>query len=333
MRAVAICDQLGPVATLVKQEKQTGFGTYLLTGYSEREGGSGQRRMQLTLEDATGRITGFAWPEAHDAILIPPIPSPVSVQARVRLFDAKPQLTLQSLAGLGSTAVPRATDLLPRYRCPESVLPAFDRLARLEASLPAPLDGFLREILLDPMIGVPFLRCRASVSHHHAWIGGLLTHSTELLDVAEALARFVLPNDAWSPHIAQLGYLLHDVGKLRSVGEYRRPDNALTVRHETMTIEMMGPHLQWLERRDPKLAVGLRAVFDYLLIPYRSREVPNYFVAELVATLDHWSAATREPKELDYLLAHGRKGRKRMPFAVRQAANDDLHDQEVRDAG
>lgn len=333
MRAVAISDRLGPVATLVKQEKQTGFGTYLLTGYSEREGGSGQRRMQLTLEDATGRTTGFAWPEAHDAILIPPIPSPVSVLGRVRIFDAKPQLTLQSLAGLDSAAVPRATVLLPRYSCSEPALPAFDRLVQLEASLPPPLDGFLREVLLDPLIGVPFLRCRASVSHHHAYIGGLLTHSTELLDIAEAMVRFVLPNDEWSPYIAQLGYLLHDMGKLRSVGEYRRPDHALTVRHETMTIEMMGPHLQWLERRDPKLAVGLRAVFDYLLIPYKSRDIPNYFVAELVATLDHWSAATREPKELEYLLVHGRKGRKRMPCAVRQAANDDLHDQEVRDAG
>lgn len=329
---VALSDQLGPVATLATQEKQTGFGTYLLTHYSEREGASGQRRMQVTLEDATGRITGFAWPEAHDAILIPPIPSPVSVLARVRIFDDKPQLTLLSLAGLGSAAVPLATDLLPRHRCPESALPAFDRLIQLEASLPSPLDGFLREILLDPEIGVPFLRCRASVSHHHASIGGLLIHSTELLNVAEEMVRFVLPNDSWSPHLAKLGFLLHDVGKLRSVGEYRRPDYALAVRHEAMNIEMIAPHLRWLERRDPKLAVGLRAVFDYLATPSKARDIPNYFVAELVAKLDQWSAATHEPGDLGYLLTHGRKGKK-PTFLVRKAANDAVHDQEVPDAG
>jgi len=42
-------------------------------------------------------------------------------------------------------------------------------LARLEAELPAPLDGFLRSVLLDPAITLPFLRCRASVSHHHSF--------------------------------------------------------------------------------------------------------------------------------------------------------------------
>jgi 3'-5' exoribonuclease len=333
VRAVTQSDQLGPVATLMTQKKQMGSGTFLLTSYSKVKGESGRIRIQVALEDATGRVTGIAWPEAHDAILVPPVPSPVSVMARVRRFNDKPYLNLLALAGVGADAVGRATDLLPRHRCGDSVLAAFERLASLEASLPEPLGGFLREVLLDPVIGVPFLRCRGSVRHHHALVGGLLVHSTEFLDIAETVVRFVLPNDEWSPHLAKLGYLLHDLGKLRSVGEYRRPDYGLTARHETMTIEMIAPHLSWLERREPKLAVGLRAVFEYLSIPYHARPIPNYFVAELVAKLDQWSAAAYEPKGLDYLLINGWKGKKREPLQIRDAANDPLHDQELPDAG
>lgn len=332
MRSVTVTDDLGPIASLAGKQHQTGFGTYLLTGYSERQGDSGQRRLQLTLEDATGRLTAFGWPEAQDAMLIPPIPAPVSVLARVAIYNDQPQLKLQSLAGLESAAVIRATDLLPRHRCPEAALPAFESLVKLETSLPEPLAGFLREVLLDPVIGIPFLRCRASVRHHHAEIGGLLTHSTELLDVAEAVARFVLPTDVWSPHLAKLGYLLHDLGKLRSVGELRRPDYALTVRHEVVTIEMMAPHLRWLERRDPRLAVGMRAVFDYLATPHKARRVPNYFVAEMVSKLDHWSAAKNERRDLTYLIAHGHKGQKLPASVVHAAANDDVHLPEVRHA-
>lgn len=311
----------------------TGCGLYLLTHYKEVENSGGKSWMQFTLEDATGRMTGFGWPEAQEAILIPPIPSPVSVQGRVRIHGGRPQLTVQALAGVSGAAVPRATGLLPRYRCPDSALTAFDRLAKLEGSLPAPLNGFLREVLLDPVISIAFLGCRGSVSHHHAWVGGLMMHSTELLDFAEAMVRFVLPHDAWSPHLAQLGCLLHDLGKLRTVGEHRRPDYALTARHEMLTIELMAPHLAWLERREPTLAVGLRAVFDYLVIPKASRIIPNYFVAELVEKLDHWSCARHEPRGLDYLLHNGRQGRRPLHLVVREAANNAVHDPEVRDAG
>lgn len=281
----------------------TGHSTYLLTEYSEREGSSGQSRLQLTLEDATGRVTAFVWPETRDAVLIPPLPCPVSVLACVQLFDNKPQLKVQCLTGLAGREVERATSLLPRHRCPEAVLPAFDRLARLENELPSPLDGFLRESLLDPGIGIPFLKCRGSVQHHHAIIGGLLAHSTELLDLAAEAARFLVPDDAWSPHLAQLGYLFHDLGKLRSVGEVRRPMYGLAVRHEMMTIELLAPHLRWLELRDLRLATGLRAIFDYLATPFSARRIPRYVIAEVVATLDQWSAASHNRRDLASLLS------------------------------
>lgn len=297
---------LGPIDTLSKLEGHTGHGTYLLTECAEREGVSGQNYLRLTFEDATGRATGFVWPESRGTVSLPSLFTPVSTLSGIQLFDGKPQLRVQCLSAASPDSVTHATKLLPRHRCPAAVQTAFDRLTRLECALPAPLNEFLRRALLDPAIGVPFLRCRASVNHHHAYIGGLLVHSTESLDLVEHAARLVLPSDPYAPHLAQLGYLFHDLGKLRSVGETMRPAYGLAVRHELMTIELLAPHLNWLEQHNPELAVGLRSVFDYLATPFAARRIPRYAIAEVVAIFDQWSAAAHGCHDLSNLLRLGR---------------------------
>lgn len=320
---------LGPAGALTAADGECGQGLYLLTGAREQLGPSGQTRLQLALEDATGRITGVVWPESRPSVVCPAtLPAPVAVHATVQHFDNRPQVKVQSLTAVPVGEVTRATALLPHSRCPEVAWPALERITRLERELPAPLDGFLREVLLDPQVTLPFLGCRASVAHHHAYPGGLLVHSTEMLDTAYDLTHRILPRDAWSPCLAQLGYLLHDLGKLRTVGEVRRPQYGLVVRHEQMTIEILAPHLRWLELRNPDLAAALRYLFGYLATPAAARKPPEHVMTEVVATLDQWSAATHNHRDLDHLL---RKSAASTPIArsasVRHA---DRHQPHVR---
>ena len=297
---------LGTTAELLAQDGHTGVGTYLLTGTHDLVSQSGQSCLQLTLEDASGRVTGFVWPECRPHISCPATPTPVSVTGTVQIYQSNAQLKIHTLAALVPDQVFCATALLPRRRCPDIALSALDRLAQLEQALPAPLDGFLRNVLLDPVIGLPLLRCRASVSHHHAYVGGLLVHSTAMLNQAAELTRSIVPHDVWSPYLAQLGYLLHDVGKIKSVGEVRRPQYALVVRHEITTIELLAPHLRWLEQRDHGHATALRHLFGYLATSANKRGIPNHVIAEVVATLDQLSAASYNKRDLVYLLEGGR---------------------------
>lgn len=297
---------LGPVASLADRQDSEGIGTYLLTECSEREGESGQRHLQLVLEDTTGRVNGFVWPECRSSVQPASIHEPVQVVATVRSFEGRPQLRVQAMCSLKPWEAGAATLLLPRHRCPEPARGAFDRMAKLEHDLPSPLDGFMARALLDSEIGLPFLRCRASVRHHHAYAGGLLVHSTEMLDLIRQQVELLLPGDPWAPHVAQLAYLFHDVGKLRSVGESRRGQFGLVVRHEIITIELLAPHLRWLEQQDLKLAMALRYVLDYLAVPASARRVPHYAVAEIVAVMDQWSACSYNQHDLENLLSLGR---------------------------
>jgi len=292
----------GPIASLRDHDKAMGSGLYLLMGAEERISTSNRSYLHVALEDADGRMTGCIWPEHRHMTELPSLHSVVSVTGSVVPLGDRPHLSIERLKPATVDDITYATDLLPRQRCPEKALAALDALAAFERTLPAPLAGFLKRVLLDPAIGLPFLRCRASVSHHHAFVGGLLAHSTQLLDTAAVLARTVLPDDPTAPAMTQLGLLLHDLGKLRTVGETRRPHGALVVPHEFITTELLVPHLRWLEHQNPALALGLRYLLSYLATPKQARKFAKYAVAEIIERLDELSAATHHGRGLENLI-------------------------------
>jgi len=292
---------LGPGASLHGKSGLMGMGHYLLTGAEERISRSQAPYLHVVLEDTGGRMTGSIWPEHRQRAELPCLHSVVSVTGSVVPLGNRTHLNIERLAPVAVDDVTYATDLLPRHRCPEKAHPGLDALTALERTLPTPLDGFLKRVLLDPAIGLPFLRCRASVSHHHAFVGGLLAHSTQMLGIAAELARQVLPDDPTAPAMTQLGLLLHDLGKLRTVGESRRPHGALVVPHEFINIELLSPHLQWLERRDFDLALGVRYLLSYFATPKQARKFAKYAVAEIIERLDELSAASHHGRGLENL--------------------------------
>jgi hypothetical protein len=291
---------LGPAASLRDKNALRGTGHYLLTGAEERTSSSRVPYLRVTLEDASGTMIGSVWPEHRHRIELPAL----QTSGMVKVLDYAPHLNIERLSPTPIDEAPRAADLLPRHRCPSLALAGLDALAELEKTLPRPLNSFLKRVLLDPAIGLPLLRCRASVSHHHAFEGGLLAHSTQMLDIAAALSRLVLPNDPTAPAMTQLGLVLHDLGKLRSVGETRRPQGALVVSHEFITIELLAPHIRWLERQDFELALGLRYLLSYLATPKKAREFSKYAVAEIIERLDELGAATHNRRDLASLTSN-----------------------------
>lgn len=304
-------------ATLADLHGQAVRSSFLLTECTEKPCGGGDLRQQLVLEDSEGSVLGFVWPERRSLISTVAAGTPVEVQGTVQLFNGQPQLRIQQLNALQPDQVECAADLLPLRRCPAEARDALKCLIAFERSLPEPLDGFLCRVLLDSAIGVPLLRCRASVGHHHSQVGGLLLHSTSALDIAANLGRWALPADPLAPAMTQLGYLLHDLGKLRSVGESSRPLHGLVIRHEIHSLMLLAPHLKWLESQDADLAAALQYVLAYVATPPKSRPWGEYLVAELVTSLDAWNAAGHNGRDLTSLLS----GYKSEVIA----ANDDRH--------
>ena len=64
--------------------------------------------------------------------------------------------------------------------------------------------------LADEQLMTGFKRAPAAVSMHHAWIGGLLEHTLQLLKLAEAMLPLY---PALNRDIVLMGLFLHDLGK------------------------------------------------------------------------------------------------------------------------
>jgi len=287
------------IAQLCAAAGQTITGQYRLTAASDVA--SATPHLKLTLADATGSVLGFVWPEHRDQVRLPPTGLPVQVEAAVRLHDDRAQLSVLRLEPLGPDAVVNAADLV--------CAPGLERIHRLlrslERSLPQPLRGFLTRVLLDPAIGSPFLACRASAAHHHPEPGGLVVHSLENLDLIGATVMRTLPDDPASAAIAQIGYFLHDVGKIRTVGASARPPLYHVLRHETHNLLLLAPHLAWLRDQSPELHAALVHVLEYVATPASARTRPRYFPAEVVVQFDQWSAAAHACRDIKALCRLG----------------------------
>ncbi|WP_299689706.1 hypothetical protein [Hydrocarboniphaga sp.] len=271
-------------------------GTFFLTRVEASPPGAEHTR--VLLEDGTGS----RWASCRTTALRfrPALPQPIDALIDLQLQGSG--ILVVQIYPVEIDLLPSASWVLPIEHCPAPAVDALVRLHNLEESLPEPLSGFLKRVLLDPSIGLPMLRCRASVAHHHSFVGGLLVHSTDQLDVALAASRQALPNEPLSWQLAQLGYFLHDVGKLKSVGEAARPVHALVSHHETHNLLVLAPHLQWLESVDRDLAAALTYILEFVATPARARGQAKYLVAEMVVALDQWSSATHNGRGLGSLL-------------------------------
>lgn len=287
------------VAGLPERERSIIVGQYRVIGERQvRDGALPHRQIQLA--DVTGSVTGFIWHDHPMDVEVPPVGSAAQVTALVYQFNGTPQLKVRGLVPLAWENVEVATDLL--LGVPPQLAAS---LRALEVSLPATLRKFLTRVLLDPEISQVFVTCRASGKYHHSERGGLLQHSIENLDLVANMIERAIPDDRISVGIGQLGYLLHDIGKIRTVGTAQRPPLSWTVRHETHNLLVLAPHLEWLRGADPGAYAALVYVLEYVATPARARERARYFPAEAVVMADQCSAASHWRRDVNSFLRQG----------------------------
>ncbi|HEX7326359.1 MAG TPA: HD domain-containing protein, partial [Rhodanobacteraceae bacterium] len=299
-------------------------GQYTLTQSVARTTRDGHPLRALTLVDATGSITVYAW--EYDGLLpCIPIQTPTAVQAElyVSSLDGRTVASLRAIRALDVHEVANAAALLSLDACPERARSALAKLVRFVATLQPPvLRGFLNRVLFDPRVAAGFMTCKGSLQHHHAYRGGLLVHSVEALEIVTAMAQSRL--DPIELAITQVAALLHDLGKLRAIGPGTvRPMHYRLASHESQTVRLLDPSLEWLWVRDREMAAGLNSIFAYIQEPAATRGKADFLGAQLVVYADRTSAAFDDHRRLADLLARtlpGRCGPARRPSRPRQAS-------------
>lgn len=258
-------------------------GTFRIHRPEHRTARNGHDFISLVLEDLSGTIKAFAWRNRYEGPPFLTEMDKVLLTGTMKQFNGEWHIDVLSIEPLRG-AVDDPLALVPCRLCSE--VGHVEQLRELVGALDTgPLRSFVREILADDSITLPFVSVPASRQHHHASPGGLLVHSLECAETVAALPCF-------TGGVRELGIvaaLLHDVGKVRTSGRTRGyPCPGAVVGHDALTLEVLAPHLRTLDKFWPDGGVALRYLLTWRA-GNRARALPLITIAEAVAAADRIS--------------------------------------------
>ncbi len=231
---------------------------------------NGNRFMTCQLEAEGGTVRAYAWEGRCAGFHVPRHGERLYAAGRIRWRKERFELVCQAL---------KVADVAERIR--GSRLRLRQMLRELQ---PRALVEFLCQVFRDPRIGPAFVLAPASLSHHHAFSGGLLVHSAET-----AWAVYRWSEGAPLRGLATAAAMLHDIGKIRTLaGNLTRTSLGQAVRHEDLTLEVLAEHLRWLDGAWAQGSIILRHLLT--ANPRLPAPSPAYTALELVRTADRISA-------------------------------------------
>ena len=223
---------------------------------------------------------------------------PIELVGRVIQLDHCLRVKAEEISVVSDSHICNGAQLIPSAWVPLAAREAHAWLVQFIDTMQSPsLRTFMTGLLLDSSIGIPFIRSRASVNNHHNYPGGLLVHSVQMARMIEALAH-ILGLSEEERLIAQIGALLHDLGKIHTVGaKSPRPMSPSHFRHESQTLLLVAKHLNDLHQHAPREAMLLNHVLDRLASS-RSSMDSKFIGEDLIRHADYLSAANHASKSM-----------------------------------
>jgi 3'-5' exoribonuclease len=239
--------------------------------------------LNLMLADRSGEITARVWEDAAQLAATFTEGDVVKVAADVGEYQGRPQLIIQRLR--------RAEDdeynLSDFQRSARAEIPAM--LGQVRAAVDGLADphlaGLVRHFYDNPRFVNRLVRAPSARRVHHAYLGGLLEHITEMLTLAQGLRQLFPEVHA---DLLTTGILLHAVGKLDEMAWERDityTDEGRLLGHVVLGASALAAALAQVTDFPPELALRVQ----HMLVSQHGRQ--------------EWGSP-REPQTLEAIALH-----------------------------
>jgi 3'-5' exoribonuclease len=188
---------------------------YLVADKQLRSNRQGNPYLQLELRDRTGSITARLWNATEGLQRLFEPGDFLQVKGKVQLFQGALQMILSHISAVETDKL-QLGDFLPHTE--QDIARMLERLRQLLKLGNPHLRSLMECFLIDEALVRGLSRAPAGVRNHHAYIGGLLEHVVNLLELAD---RAFGGNPRLFPDVDRdlvlAGLFLHDIGKVREL--------------------------------------------------------------------------------------------------------------------
>jgi 3'-5' exoribonuclease len=186
--------------------------TYLVTSKQVSTAKNGVTYLSLKLADKTGEIDGRLWDNADEIAGKFEREDFVRIKGMASNYQGSMQIKMKTLEKVDESKIDIANFLESSPRNAEEMV---KELRAFAASI---ANGHLRQLmnafLNDMAFMTSFKRTPAAKTLHHNYIGGLLEHVVELVNLARDVAKHFPSVDL---DLLTIGAFLHDIGKVREL--------------------------------------------------------------------------------------------------------------------
>lgn len=247
---------------------------------------NGKPYLALQLMDRSGEIDCRVWENADELSGAVREGDVVVVGGKVHEFQRRLQLIAEHLVAVPPGEV-SLTDFIPRG--PENLETLYDELVACFEGLSNP---WVRELSLsllrDPEIAERYKVCPAAKTIHHAFIGGLLVHSLQLIKLVDAILPLYTDLDR---DILLFGAAFHDFGKIYELsynGMFGYTDEGRLVGHITIGATLIDRKIRQMPGFPEPLEWQLKHIVlaHHGHLEYGSPKRPHTIEAQLLHHLD-----------------------------------------------
>jgi 3'-5' exoribonuclease len=268
---------------------------YLVVQKDLRTTTNGSLYIHAVLADRSGQVVARMWNATRGIYDSMPASGLIYVHGRVESYKGKPQVILDGVRTVEEGKVDPADFLPMTQRDVEQMWSRAKEVLRNVKN--ADLLALLAKFVNDDEFVLAFKRAPAARMNHHAYLGGLLEHTLNLLE----LALVVLPRyPDVSADLVLTGVFLHDAGKtteLSCTSSFAYTNEGQLVGHIVQTAVWVAQKARELEaERGEPFPADLLAALQHIIVAHHGRyefgspKLPATAEAVMVHYLDNLDA-------------------------------------------
>lgn len=181
---------------------------FVITNKQLAAGSNGKQYLKAFISDRTATVTARMWNATREICAAMPNAGFLRIRARVEMYQNNLQLIIEQMwpAKEGTFEI---GDLVPKTA--KDIGQMFSRLCEVLGSVQnRHLSALVNSYLEDEKLMNEFRNAPAAMNFHHAFLGGLLEHTLNSIEVADAVCPFY---PGLNRDMVIAGIFLHDIAK------------------------------------------------------------------------------------------------------------------------